>query len=849
MSSANTPTPTFGPLDPWAATALPLHPGDVVAERYEVLRLLGSGGSAFVYAVRDRKIGHEIALKSLRPNVDLKRTVREAKYACGSDSPRLVRAFDLLESEGMVYLTMELVPGGSLRDLLGRGPLPTAEVIRLACEILEALVALHRLDVVHRDLKPANLLLTADGHIKLSDFGIARRWTDDESRLTRTGVAPGTIDYYSPEQAAGEKVDPRSDLYAFGIVLFEMLAGRIPEKRLYQRSEDVRKWRRDTPRWLAAIVARLLELKPEDRYASAEEALADLRRKRTRMRWRWMPAAAVAVLVVLGAGVGVWRTTRVGEVQLVVNEEGLRVIDARGRELWSRRDARFAVRVRRGDIQEVAAILPPPGQPPHSTVRTHALSFFDLHTGKPTGHRRLQSAASWFPAFSDHYGLAQIRSMDLNADGYNEVAVVYTHDFWPSYTIVHDLRRNEERLVFVASGHHRIEQTEDVDGDGIADLILSGISNRMGWYVGVAAIRVPLGTTGTDEPALTPDRLERPRSRMLLWYALMPPGALHLGDLTVDRRRRRFLLNYRTRNVATMTFDGFTTGTTSQWQREADRERAYGDLRESRRLASASDTTAAIAEAESAHTIAARIADPRLEEWSQRVKGMTMIQAGRFAEAAAFFTRLCSGSESASNIAFDAGKAFHLAGELPRAIEWYRLSLGRYGRLFVGRQKDESLQGLVLALGEMGRWEEALKEIEGFRAGYTNEASAADWYALYVAWRTGQRPPAVYDFEQAQDLYRFLALELELARGADPNRILALIAREQPRTSETRTLLLLTQSEALRRAGRIDEALQVARDAVNKLRDERRGDTLARAHFDLAVERLSRLPGAGTRME
>ncbi len=841
MSSANTPTPTFGPLDPWAATALPLHPGDVVAERYEVLRLLGSGGSAFVYAVRDRKIGHEIALKSLRPNVDLKRTVREAKYACGSDSPRLVRAFDLLESEGMVYLTMELVPGGSLRDLLGRGPLPTAEVIRLACEILEALVALHRLDVVHRDLKPANLLLTADDHIKLSDFGIARRWTDDESRLTRTGVAPGTIDYYSPEQAAGEKVDPRSDLYAFGVVLFEMLAGRIPEKRLYQRSEDVRKWRRDTPRWLAAIVARLLELKPEDRYASAEEALADLRRKRTRMRWRWMPAAAVAVLVVLGAGVGVWRTTRVGEVQLVVDEQkGLRVIDARGKELWSRPEMNRAVIVRRGDVQEVAAILRSSRDPLTDAARKHTLWFFDLRTGHPLRHRDLESAASSFPNHSDVFGAGQIRATDLNRDGYSEVAVAYNHDYWPCYIAVHDLRRDEGYLVFVASGQHTIQETADVDGDRVEDLIVSGVSNKMGWYMGVAAIRVPFGAPN-EPPAYTSDRADHPRSRSLLWYALTPPSWLQLKGLTVDRSGRRLRLDYNERNPLVLTFPTPHT--------EASRERAYAHLRDSKRLTTSGDMQGAIAEAESARSIAASIGDPWLEEWSQRVKGMAMVQSGDFDGADAFFTRLASGSESASNTAYDAGTAFHLAGDLTRAVHWYRQALGRDGRPFVGRLKYESLQGLVLALGEMGRWAEAEREVTEFEAAYTSEAGNAPWYRHYIAWRTGQSPRVVYDISVPHDLYRYWALELELARGADPNRILALIAREQPRTSETRTLLLLTQSEALRRAGRIDEALQVARDAVNKLRDERRGDTLARAHFDLAVERLSRLPGAGTRME
>src|SRR5215210_6228140 len=163
MSSAN--TPTIGPLDPRDASPLPLEPGDVVAERYEVLRLLGSGGSAYVYAVRDRRIGDELALKLLRGDVDVARSRREAEFARGSSSTRLVRAFDLVEADGLVFLTMELVPGGSLRERLRREPLPIDEVVRLATEILEARADLHALDLVHRDLKPGNLLLTTDGHV------------------------------------------------------------------------------------------------------------------------------------------------------------------------------------------------------------------------------------------------------------------------------------------------------------------------------------------------------------------------------------------------------------------------------------------------------------------------------------------------------------------------------------------------------------------------------------------------------------------------------------------------------------------------------------------------------------
>jgi tetratricopeptide (TPR) repeat protein len=860
---SSTSTPTIGPLDPGDATPLPLQPGDLVGGRYEILRLLGSGGSAFVYAVRDRKIGDEIALKLLRKaarsEIDVKRTRREAEFARGSASPRLVRTFDLAEADGHVFLTMELVSGGSLRDLLRRGPLPVDEAVRLAGEILEALAALHALDIVHRDLKPANLLLTADGHVKLSDFGIARRWTDEDARLTRTGLPMGTVDYLSPEQAAAEPADPRADLYSFGVVLFEMLTGRVPFEapsavgsivmRLHRRAADVRKLRPEVPRWLTAIVARLLERKREDRYASAEAVLEDMRRKRRRISWRPIAAAMVVLLVGGALGTAALRVTRHPELHFVNDGDwGVRAVDGHGDTVWTRNDtdASRTASVRRGSEASVVAVLTRSPRILQSEP-SRMLSFLDERTGSVLRNRRIPSPAStWFSEHPDFFGAAPVTVTDLNGDGYEEVVVTYVHHYWPSFTVVYDLHRDRFHHVFIASGHHQVKAVEDLDGDGTQELILAGTANRQGWYIGVAAIRVQLDAPHDATVASTPDRDNLLRSRSLLWYALGPPGYLQPSAVTVDRERRLIHFDYGSGQPFALTFEGFApiAAELPMQVRQARRERAYAHLRTAVRLIDIGLADDAVAEAEAARVEAASAGDAVLTEWSARVRGVALVRAGHFAEADAFFTALAVNSPAASDISWDAANAYHLRGELPRALVWYRRSLGRAGRPGVGRLKYEAIQGLVLALGEMNRWTEAREEIDRFAAGYSWEAEHWTLFRRYVTWRTGGIPSAPYDPYNGTDVYRYWPLEFALARHHDLTNLLRVIDEDRRHASETSALLLVTKAETLRQLGRIDEALDVARDAMNRVRAECHRSTLARAHYDLAAERLARLAEA-----
>jgi predicted Ser/Thr protein kinase len=264
----------------------------VLVERFELAEILGSGGMATVYRGWDREAGRPCAVKVLgdplsRDEEFRRRFRREAEAAMGLVHPGIVTVYGYGDAGGHHYIAMEYVSGGTLRDLLERrGRLPEAEALRVAAEVADALAYAHRRGVVHRDIKPHNILLTPDGHVKVADFGIAR--TLDATYLTQTGTVMGSAHYLSPEQARGDQAGPGSDLYALGVVLYEMLAGRVPFdgeapvaialKHLHETPPDLGRVRPGLSRETQALVGRLLGKAPRERYASADALAADLRR-------------------------------------------------------------------------------------------------------------------------------------------------------------------------------------------------------------------------------------------------------------------------------------------------------------------------------------------------------------------------------------------------------------------------------------------------------------------------------------------------------------------------------------------------------------------------------------------
>jgi hypothetical protein len=262
---------------------------DVLAERYELGPLLGQGGMARVHRGLDRQLRRPVAVKVLAPPLDrdkafVERFRREARAAAGLSHPNIVAVFDSGSDDGTHYIVTELVDGETLAERLRRdGPMAPPEAVGVAVDVCHALAAAHERGVVHRDIKPGNVMLLPDGRVKVVDFGIARAAGSDT--LTGTGVVLGSSAYLSPEQASGGSGDERSDLYALGCVLYEMLTGEVPFRAdtpvatmyLHVNEDPPRPSTvRPVPAKLEDVVMRCLEKDPKRRFGSAgqlEQAL------------------------------------------------------------------------------------------------------------------------------------------------------------------------------------------------------------------------------------------------------------------------------------------------------------------------------------------------------------------------------------------------------------------------------------------------------------------------------------------------------------------------------------------------------------------------------------------------
>ena len=263
----------------------------IIAGRYKLTRVLGEGGMARVYEAEDRRLGRRVAVKLLLPQFTsdpefLRRFEQEGRLAASLSHPNVVGVFDVGQDGQYHYIVMELVDGQTLKDAITRSaPLPVAEAIRIAMEVCAGISIAHSRGMVHRDIKPQNILLTADGQVKVADFGIARRATS--ATVTQTGTVLGSVHYLSPEQAQGLEAGPRSDLYALGITLYEMLTGRVPfnaENPIAVAMQQVqatpappRQLNRGIPPALEAVILRLLAKNPNDRFPDAASVIVALR--------------------------------------------------------------------------------------------------------------------------------------------------------------------------------------------------------------------------------------------------------------------------------------------------------------------------------------------------------------------------------------------------------------------------------------------------------------------------------------------------------------------------------------------------------------------------------------------
>ena len=267
--------------------------GRRLTDRYLLEEELASGGMGTLWLARDEVLGRPVAIKVLHDHLSgdqelLERFRMEAVAAARLSHPAVVRVFDTGTSDGVVFIVMELVDGETVGELIADlGSLPPGEACRIARGVLQALAHAHREGVIHRDVKPGNILVARGDQVKLADFGIAKAAFAEED-LTTTGNLLGTSRYLSPEQVSGGEVDARSDIYALGVVLFEMLTGRPPFQaethiatatmRLTNDPPPPRALRPGIPRRVEAVVMKALARDPADRFQTAEDMAAALER-------------------------------------------------------------------------------------------------------------------------------------------------------------------------------------------------------------------------------------------------------------------------------------------------------------------------------------------------------------------------------------------------------------------------------------------------------------------------------------------------------------------------------------------------------------------------------------------
>ena len=301
-----------------------LRAGDILAGRFRIESLIGIGGMGVVYRAFDLSLEIEVALKLLRPDLARRPEAfanfrQELLLARQVSSPHVVRIHDIAEHDGRWFISMDFIRGESLEQRLDNlRRLPLEQALAITHGLLDGLGAAHQRGVVHRDLKPANVLLDGD-HAYITDFGVARIL--GATGMTQTGMIIGTPEYLSPEQARGTAIDARSDLYAVGLIFYEMLAGELPfsggtpaeavMQRILRPPPSLAKRRPDLPAWLHAFSERLLKVNPAHRFGSARDALKALdaqRVPRPPLDRRLVLFALLGVVVLAGISSWILRT-------------------------------------------------------------------------------------------------------------------------------------------------------------------------------------------------------------------------------------------------------------------------------------------------------------------------------------------------------------------------------------------------------------------------------------------------------------------------------------------------------------------------------------------------------------
>ena len=329
--------------------------GQIIKERYEIIQLLGEGGMSYVYKANDKQLKRTVAIKTLKPNYVqqekfVERFKREAQTAANLNHPNIVQIFDWGIGDEPFFV-MEYIEGNTLTSIIAkRRTISLNDVLFIGAQVSSGLQAAHSKGLVHRDIKPGNIMITPEGKVKVTDFGIVSL-QNEESDITKTGSILGTASYISPEQAQGKPVSKESDLYSLGTVLYELIIGRPPfegdtpiataTKHITDKPEKLSVFRPDIPKGIENAVLKLLHKYPKDRFKNAEDLRAVLLQQKTQLqamqtqenlvdltspkiKYRFtLPALIISLTIVIGT---VWTLTRIfdglpvdGGTQVIIN--------------------------------------------------------------------------------------------------------------------------------------------------------------------------------------------------------------------------------------------------------------------------------------------------------------------------------------------------------------------------------------------------------------------------------------------------------------------------------------------------------------------------------------------------
>jgi len=589
-----------------------------------------------------------------------------------------------------------------------------------------------------------------------------------------------------------------------------------------------------------------------------------IRERKGAMRWRWKRSRArvgvyvFAVAVLAGCGFWAWRAHRGAFDRLEGDaERGLVAIDRAGRVLWRNADLApgfSAIALKPDGKLTVVVGVKQTSTRPLTTAENHLLRVYSASSGEVTGQFTLAEAASRFP-LDPTFSATQISVVDPDHDGREDALITYTHTpYWPSYSVYVDPRLGKSTPILIASGHHRLAGLADLDGDGVDELLFSGPNNRMGWFTGIAAVRLvppsaPVGTPSLWTEAGTPDAdYARASSHSLVWYSLQPRMSVYSCHLvSADSARRVLRFSCGSDGGFELGYDGFRVGSPSALgpeARVAARKAAYDELRNAQRTGTMGALDRAIGLSREAHAKALAANDVQLAEWISTNEASLLVRAGRATEAQSRFEALAISSDAPSEICWQAAIAFEQQGDLERAAAFHRRGIeeGTKG-VWRGRVASDHLESLLVVLAQQERWDEARADLARYEATYPENTGNMEHVRAYIDWRSGTPNDRRLTVSPSRpELFNYCVFELRWAQGvSDHAAFLREINEFRAIKPEPAYLYASLESEVLASMGRTAEAKALAAKALADTTAAAKKDSIARAHLKLVQGRSAEM--------